>query len=354
MDNNPYRDEMAQATEYLRLTLALLATHQIAPSPAHFRLGYDICAGRNEALKEAIEKILSTPEPDTQDALWALYKRTYVQDDKALDIMRQELRRIIVTVKGEFEQSGAALSTYSHTLNQFVELLEEGGPPEFMAAEVDKIIEKTRSAEMSQRSLSAQLTQIVSEVQSLRDELEYVRRESLTDALTGISNRKAFDSTLEHMVREARDAGSPFCILLADIDHFKKINDTHGHLVGDKILRFVAATIKRCIKGKDLVARYGGEEFGLLLPHTDLDSAHTVAEQIRQTVSSGKLKDKSNQESYGRVTISIGVAQFTVNDLPNTLVQRADRALYQAKERGRDRVVKSLDTQSQSRLSLPA
>jgi len=108
--------------------------------------------------------------------------------------------------------------------------------------------------------------------------------------------------------------------------------------VGDKVIRFVALSLKRCLKGKDMAARYGGEEFAVILPDTALKGAEVIAEQIRKAVSSGVLKDKKINEDYGRITISIGVAQFRSNELPHDLVRRADNALYLAKNRGRDRV----------------
>lgn len=131
-------------------------------------------------------------------------------------------------------------------------------------------------------------------------------------------------------------------MLLADIDHFKQFNDTHGHLVGDKVLRFVASTLKRCTKGKDYVARFGGEEFSIILPQTDMKGGSIVAEQIRNAVSSGDLKNNQTGESYGRITMSIGVGQYRSDDLPNCLVQRADIALYLAKERGRNRIEQAI------------
>ena len=126
--------------------------------------------------------------------------------------------------------------------------------------------------------------------------------------------------------------------MIADVDHFKQVNDNYGHLIGDKVLRFVASTLKWCVKGKDLVARFGGEEFAVILLNTDMTGAYSVVEQIRRAVYAGKIKDMTSQKMLDQVTISIGIAQFDSSDLPNDLLQRADRALYQAKEKGRNRV----------------
>jgi len=340
-DINPYSENLSQASEYLRLALAMLTNCRIAPSPFNFRLGYDAVSSKDETLRATFGKISRGSVKPSQDDLWTLYQQTYGLDDQVQDNVRQELRRMITDAQQQFEHSGKNLSNYAQTLNQFAGVLDSPASPDEMAAEVNKVIQHTHSTKESQKLSALNLVSIATEVTALRKELEQVRQESLTDALTGISNRKAFDTMLEQNILQHREEHASFSILLADIDLFKKFNDTYGHLVGDKVLRFVAATLKRCLKGNDVVARFGGEEFTAILPKTDLDSAAIVAEQIRQAVSAGSLKDKASQESYGRVTISIGVAQFMPEDLPNILIERADQALYQAKAQGRDRIEKA-------------
>jgi len=342
MRADPYPDDdFAKAFEHFRLAISLLSKYEIPPSPMNFRMGYDYVAGKSEELKAALNEIVAQPDDLSTESLWAMYRQFFVQDDKAMEKMRQELRRIIVNVQGEFERSGGNLSGYAKTLNRFADILDTSTPPETISTEVQKVIDDTRSMEQFQHRLESNMSGIMTEIGLLRKELEQVKEESMTDSLTGILNRKAFDAALEHIVLSARGQKKPFCVLLADIDHFKQFNDTYGHLVGDKVLRFVASTLKRCLKGNDIATRYGGEEFAVILPQTTLAGAGSISEQIRKAVSSGVLKDKSNGQGFGRVTISIGFAQFRMNELPNELIRRADRALYLAKERGRNRVEKA-------------
>jgi diguanylate cyclase len=171
--------------------------------------------------------------------------------------------------------------------------------------------------------------------------LDRIRKESLTDGLTGIANRRSFDAALDSAIEAAEKGSRPFSVLLADIDRFKNFNDTYGHLVGDRILRFVARTLKQCIKGNDKPARYGGEEFGVVLPSTFLSGAQVVAEQIRHQIGSAELTNRTTGEKFGTITISIGVAQYRKGDTAASLLQRADRALYEAKSSGRNRVLSS-------------
>ncbi|MEJ1392387.1 MAG: GGDEF domain-containing protein, partial [Candidatus Sedimenticola sp. (ex Thyasira tokunagai)] len=178
------------------------------------------------------------------------------------------------------------------------------------------------------------------EMSVLRKELDQVRQQASTDPLTGLSNRKVFFETLEETIAAAtEEAGADFCLVMLDIDHFKNVNDTHGHLVGDKVIRFVADTLKKNTKGRDTAARYGGEEFTLLLPQTQTTGAVALSESIRNTIADTSLVHSKNKTPIGQVTISAGVALFRPGDTPTELIERADNALYYAKKHGRNQVV---------------
>src|SRR5262249_18448575 len=157
-------------------------------------------------------------------------------------------------------------------------------------------------------ALEARLSVSKQETNQLQENLEVVRSESLTDPLTTLANRKSFDDTLEKAIAEARLEGQPLSLMMTDIDHFKKFNDTYGHLTGDQVPGLVAMTLKQNVKGKDTAARYGGEEFAVVLPNTPLRAAVTVADHIRAAVMGKDLMKRSTGEHLGRVTISAGVA----------------------------------------------
>jgi diguanylate cyclase len=175
-------------------------------------------------------------------------------------------------------------------------------------------------------------------VTELRKNLDNVKKEAMTDGLTGLSNRKAFDKQIRDAVEESDNIGIPVVLMMLDIDFFKKFNDTYGHQVGDQVLRLVARTLTDNVKGRDIAARYGGEEFAIILPETALPSGLKVAEVLRRSVESKEVVNKTNNETLGRITLSVGVAEYKPGESISQFIERADAALYEAKKAGRNRV----------------
>ncbi len=137
---------------------------------------------------------------------------------------------------------------------------------------------------------------------------------------------------------EAAKSGEPLCLALADVDHFKRFNDTFGHQIGDQVLRVVAQTLKTNIKGGDHLSRYGGEEFALLLPRTALADAVKLADKLIGTIKASELVQGSSETGISQLTLSVGIAVYQPGETLQSFVQRADRCLYAAKQAGRDRV----------------
>jgi diguanylate cyclase len=201
----------------------------------------------------------------------------------------------------------------------------------------------TRNMSRLNGKLSEQLGEAKTEVIELREALESIRTESQIDPVTTLANRMFFDTALADALRHAQRTGDELAVLMTDIDHFKKFNDTYGHLTGDQVLRLVAMSIKQNVKGLDTAARFGGEEFAIILPGCNIRGAIQVAEQVRKAVMSRELVKRSTGENLGRVTISIGVAAFRKEDTPTTIIERADTALYAAKRGGRNMVLAETD-----------
>ena len=186
--------------------------------------------------------------------------------------------------------------------------------------------------------LETRLKESAGEIRSLKEDVESLRHEAMTDALTGVANRKLFDEEIRIGAAEALDRGQPLTLLMIDIDHFKNFNDTHGHQVGDQVLRFVARILKSCVRGEDLTARYGGEEFSIVLPNTTLQNGAKVGAHVCTQVSKKAVINRATGKSLGTITVSVGAAEFQPGESVESLIERADEALYLAKHNGRNRV----------------
>jgi len=169
----------------------------------------------------------------------------------------------------------------------------------------------------------------ITKIKQMEDEL---KRLSITDRLTQIFNRGKFDQALQEEVKRQKRYNTELALIMLDIDHFKRINDTYGHDVGDKVLVGLVQAVKQCIRDTDIFARWGGEEFMLLLPHTSLENCAKLAERIRARV------EKENFDLVGTITSSFGVSEFLEEDTTETFTKRVDNALYESKRSGRNRV----------------
>jgi diguanylate cyclase len=213
---------------------------------------------------------------------------------------------------------------------------------------IEEVILDTREVERSSSELSQQLERAKQEANELRGKLEQAEREATRDVLTGLYNRKYLNKAIQALHARYQEDAAPFSVIMMDIDHFKKVNDTYGHKVGDSVLEFVGHTLTGSVKGRDVPARYGGEEFIVLLPATSSEDACKLADSIRNQVSAKTLKITKTQKTIGVVTISCGVAEIRGDDTVDSVVDRADQALYLAKESGRNKVKSEKDLPAES------
>ncbi|MBY0399941.1 GGDEF domain-containing protein, partial [Myxococcota bacterium] len=199
----------------------------------------------------------------------------------------------------------------------------------------------TRRMQTANTALERTLEASRAEIATLQRDLDDVRREALLDPLTKVHNRKAFDDGLLRAVAHAAESGRPLCLMLIDIDHFKRFNDTRGHLAGDEVIRGVADALREAVRAVDCVFRYGGEEFLILLPETVAMGARLVAERVRAAVARRALPHPSSPTAP-HVTVSLGYTEVATGEQARQfswedVVQRADEALYTAKQQGRNR-----------------
>ena len=170
----------------------------------------------------------------------------------------------------------------------------------------------------------------------LRDDLRALENFAYVDALTGLFNRRHFDQSLAAAIAHALRHGEPLCLVMADIDRFKQVNDVHGHLAGDMVLKALGGAMTKLVRRDDILVRFGGEEFAMIMPATMIEEATLCAERMRQAVDS--LSVPINEQAPIHVTLSLGVASFVWDETTESLIAAADAALYRAKQLGRNRV----------------
>lgn len=198
-------------------------------------------------------------------------------------------------------------------------------------------LEASERAQLKKQLLSMQsrLEDVESEADMYKRQLTEQKFKSLQDSLTRLPNRAAFEERLQLEYQRWQSYAAPLTIAIVDIDHFKVINDSYGHIAGDKTLQVIANMLKKSLRDTDFVCRYGGEEFVILFPQTTIETASELLEKSRHRIKSIPFKFKNTSIS---ITISAGVACFNAEDNNISVFERADRALYQAKDNGRDRV----------------
>ena len=328
-----------------KTALALMTECDVAATPENFELFYAYASGETPSIAPVLGALIAARKPFTPEILLDLRMRclSSARAARAMDSFGNGLNDVIGTVLGKLEDAGQQTMAYQNTLTAASGALGGEGSPEDMRALVNGLLAATREMEQRTKSLEGELKRSGEQVSDLRSKLDNVRKESLTDPLTNIANRKAFDDSVHRAMEHMAQEPEAVTLLLCDIDHFKKFNDTWGHQTGDQVLRLVASCLAENVKGRDTAARYGGEEFGVVLRGTGLEAATLVANQIRKTVEAKKLVKKSTGDVLGTITISIGVAQFAPGEAAEAVIRRADACLYGAKHNGRNLVINQND-----------
>lgn len=343
-------DEHKRTLAFAEIALDQIKALKQAATPRNFEIWYAYATTHvpqiNKALNDALARDGSISQADL-DTIYDMYLSA-ARFNERIEAVGSKMAGEISEVRASIAAAATSNSSYSTNLADANQSLDAS--PD--VASLKQIIHKlaTSSAEMAQvnKTLASQLAASSKEISQLQGDLEAVRTESYTDPLTTLGNRKFFDQSLQKAIADANPPHEPFSLLLMDIDHFKKFNDTYGHLTGDQVLRLVAGSLKQTVKGQDVTARYGGEEFAVILPSTGLRQATTVADQIRRAVAANKLIKRSTGEHLGNVTISIGAAVFHAGETAQHLIARADECLYAAKRNGRNCVVCETDPEMEA------
>lgn len=349
-----FSDPVDVAAHCARAALGMMDRHGVPPHPHNFTVWYAFVADRNPDLTTAINGVLRAGQKFTDDINADLYERFFgtEQQEAELREVGKRIEDAVARVLDYLSTANQGAVTYGNALENFSGELDRrrAASPGDLAGLVANVLNETKVMMEVNRQLEERLETSSNEVARLREDLDQLKREATTDPLTGLANRKLFDIALREAALQSEEDRTFLCLLMIDIDFFKRFNDTHGHMLGDQVLKLVARTISDCIKGKDTAARYGGEEFTVVLPDTPLKGAIKLAETIRRQVADRKVLNRRTGQVLGQVTLSIGVAEYEFNESLGAFVHRADEALYLAKRQGRNRVMTQDDLNSSTQV----
>ena len=318
-----------------------LSKRNIPLAPENYTVWYHYLSGKNPDLSKAVETSLKDNPNFSVTEISTLYEQFFGNDEQnaAIELISEqlveEMKNVLDNLSGAHQVTGnygESLASLSGTLTQENNLSD-------LHPAISAVVTATQKMADENQALGNQLSASSSEISQLRTNLEDMRQQAMTDGLTGIANRKCFDQEMEKAIQYAQETDSPVCLLMLDIDHFKKFNDTHGHQMGDRVLQLLARILKDTVKGQDTPARYGGEEFSIILPETELNGAVGLANSLRERVFRRDLVNKSTGASLGKITFSVGASQYQPKETSEDFIARADKALYEAKKAGRDRVI---------------
>ena len=229
--------------------------------------------------------------------------------------------------------------TYRSQLEQSSDSLENVSGVNELKEKLAELIDQNQSMHEQTMNLTQCLETSKTQIDCLRSQLMDAVRDTMLDQLTGLGNRRWLDVSLSEVVGTRKAAGEKNCVALIDIDHFKRLNDSFGHLVGDKVLGFFGTLLTKTLRKSDVCTRFGGEEFCLILRGVGVDEARDIMEKIRSSLKNSKLILSNSKVQIGSVTASFGVTQIHPDDTQETLLERVDKLLYDAKRQGRDCVV---------------
>jgi diguanylate cyclase len=344
-DGNNARDSIRypwgaeQAAEFLRLAIAHMAKHEAPFHPLTYAVWFEYVAGCNDALRREIDHLTENGRKLGDELTRRLYyKHVADLDQQSAERIQGDLQRVLIQVSDSATEADGQVGGFGDRMERLQSTLRDDMPAPDLRRTVDAVRRDSQQMRVALHSLHTKLSQTREEIDVLRTELTRVRTEALTDALTGLLNRRGLDERLQALTGAASAHGAPLSLVLADIDYFKRINDSYGHVFGDRVIRIVGEALRAAVKGRDIVARFGGEEFAVLLIDTPAIGARAAAEQMRDQVSRARIRRLSTEETVGNITVSLGVTAYRPGESVSEFIHRADTALYTSKQAGRNRV----------------
>ncbi|MBP8233250.1 GGDEF domain-containing protein [Rhizorhabdus sp.] len=315
-----------------------LKAHRLDPTPTNYDLGYQYIGGNDPAVVAAVDAAIAQDGFLRHDVVQQIVESVSSKvSSELLEKLIDQAHQSMLLAASLVGQSRNDASAYGNALDRGAAALDAGGEPATRALEL--MLDLTRTMIGKTQDAERRLAEMGSQMASLQDDLAEAQAVAESDPLTGLANRRAFQSRLARAMAQAAQEGTPLSVAFCDIDYFKKINDNFGHDTGDRILKMVADALVEGAGEDAFVGRFGGEEFLVLFDGIMARRAAMRIDEIRDELSGRHLVSKTTGEPLGTVTFSAGIAQLQTGEGEGDMLRRADEALYAAKNGGRNRVL---------------
>ncbi|WP_298471432.1 GGDEF domain-containing protein [uncultured Erythrobacter sp.] len=336
---------MEERRELLDRITAFIVKHDLAVTSANMAAVCGAMSGANGQLSEAFAKREIAGEPIDQRWLDTISRLDPGTNDrmseleKLMDRLEYSLMRFTQTAKSAQDETSDGREALGAQINAIADATKSIEDDAVGGVDMADVIELSRAMLARIEQVETAMERSQAETQELRSNLAKARIEADVDHLTKLPNRRAFERRFASAATEARDKGEPLSVAFCDVDHFKSVNDTHGHDAGDRILVAIASTLNEIANDECFVSRHGGEEFVLLFYGLDKDAAWRKLDVVRRVMARKMLMNRETGKPFGRITFSGGIAEVTEDADSRSALSRADAALYEAKSTGRNQIV---------------
>jgi diguanylate cyclase len=338
-------DDKASNAKQARLELlenisSFICRYDLVPTPGNLALIGAALTGTNAQLSTTFAARQLSGKPIDQRWLDTLDRFNPASERRAAELegLVEKLDDTLMRFSQSAQFARSETSEHRDEIDAQLAMISSNVDADSVQSEVERLVAISQAMIVRLEHIEATMERSRQETEDLRLSLAEARLEADVDHLTGLPNRRAFERRFASAAANARSRNEPLCIAFCDVDHFKKINDTHGHDAGDRVLKMIAATLNEHASADCFVARHGGEEFVLVLSRLDKAAAHKKVDSIRHSLALRNLSNRTTGKPFGKVTFSAGIAEIGDDADDRSALARADAALYRAKESGRNRV----------------
>ncbi|MCP4671660.1 MAG: GGDEF domain-containing protein [Desulfobacula sp.] len=319
------------------MTLKYIAKYNLATNGMNLIIFYEYVEGKNSDLSKAIDKIVDKYGKIKPEQIKQIYGKYFNKDEQIIaDKLLNRLNEIIKGLSIFFADSMDGMADQGRKVEDLAAQISQVKDYNDIDKIIDKMLAETKTLVLSNQKAYSIIKSSSENINILKSKLKKVKHEAQTDPLTNLANRRSFEQKMQYERIHAIENADTFCIMMVDIDCFKKINDSHGHLAGDSVLKNLADIFLHSLRQGDFSARLGGDEFCIILPGTKLSGASLTAVKIKDKINGRTWRLKGTGQYIENVTLSIGIAQCRFSDSNEELIKRADAALYLAKKNGKN------------------